>query len=51
MYVCVEQRVFCRKMSGDDDDHAQRHELNVGIDHWLRVRVSTLSVCLCVVSS
>jgi len=23
-YVCVEQRVFCRKMSGDDDDHAQR---------------------------
>jgi len=20
----VEQRVFCRKMSGDDDDHAQR---------------------------
>jgi len=22
--VCVEQQVFCRKMSGDDDDHAQR---------------------------
>jgi len=23
-YVCVEQRVFCRKTSGDDDDHARR---------------------------
>jgi len=23
-YVCVEQRVFCRKMSGDNDDRAQR---------------------------
>ena len=31
-YVCVEQRVFWdhRKMSGDDDDHAARDELNVG---------------------
>ena len=23
-YACVEQRVFCRKMSVDDDDHGQR---------------------------
>jgi len=23
-YACVEQRVFCRKMSGDNDDHAER---------------------------
>jgi len=46
-YVCVEQRVFCRKMSGDDDDHAQRrvecrNERNVSSDSELgRVVLST----------
>ena len=30
-YVCMEQRVFCRKMGGDDDDHAQRRVEPVGM--------------------